>query len=106
MRYMMMATALLLLAGCDGPNEKAGEAQDRAAANVAGVEYKGNGPAERVGEAQDRANKAAREDIEAQRDRITTEADTQADLLEQQAKKIRRSAKERADALTSAVKGR
>lgn len=106
MRYMVMATALVLLAGCDGPNEKAGEAQDRAAANAAGVEYKGNGPAERIGEAQDRANKAAREDLEAQRDRITTEADAQADRLEQQAKEIRRSAKKRADALTSGVEGR
>ena len=101
-----MATSLVLLAGCDGPNEKAGEAQDRAAANAAGVEYKGNGPAERIGEAQDRANKAAREDLDAQRDRITTEADAQADRLEQQANEIRRSAKERADALTSAVEGR
>lgn len=106
MRYMMVATALVLLVGCDGPNEKAGEAQDRAAANAAGVEYRGNGPAERVGEAQDRANRAARKDLEAQRDRINTEADTQADQLEQQAKEIRRSAKERADALNSAATGR
>jgi len=106
MRYMMVATALFLLAGCDGPNEKAGEAQDRAAANASGVEYKGDGPAERIGEAQDRANKAAREDLEAQRDRITTEADMQADRLKQQAKEIRRSATERANALTSAATGR
>ena len=106
MRYLAVATALAFLAGCDGPNEKAGEAQDQAAANAAGVEYKGNGPAERVGEAQDRANRASREDLDAQRDRITTEADTQADRLEQQAKEVRRSAKERADALTSASTGR
>mgnify|MGYP004507857595 CR=1 FL=1 len=105
MRYMMVAAVLVLLAGCDGPNEKAGEAQDRAAANAAGIEYKGSGPAERIGEAQDRANKAARENLEAKRDRITTEADTQADRLEWQAREIRRSAKERADALTSATVG-
>ena len=106
MRYLAVAAALAFLAGCDGPNEKAGEAQDQAAANAAGVEYKGNGPAERVGEAQDRANLAAREDLDAQRNRITTEADTQADRLEQQAKEIRRSAKKRADAITSTNAGR
>lgn len=102
----MAATALVLLAGCDGPNEKAGEAQDRPAANASGVEYKGNGPAERIGEVQDRANRAVRKDLEAQRDRINAEADTQTDQVEQQAKDIRRSAKGRADALTSAATGR
>ena len=55
---------------------------------------------------RDRANKAAREDLEAQRDRINTEADAQADRLERQAEELRRSAKERADALTSAAIGR
>lgn len=103
MRHMVAATVLVFLAGCDGPNEKAGEAQDRAAANAAGIEYKGNGPAERIGEAQDRANRAARKDLEAQRDRITTEADTEADRLEQQAREIRSNAKARAEALTSAA---
>jgi hypothetical protein len=67
---------------------------------VAGVAYNGNGPAERVGEAEDRANRAAREDLDAQVDRIKTEADTQADRLEAQAKDIRRKAQARADALT------
>jgi hypothetical protein len=105
MRYVVIATALILMAGCDGPNEKAGEAQDRAAANAAGVEYKGNGPAERIGEAEDRANRAARKDLDAQRDRIKTEADAQADRLEEQAKAIRRIAKQRADSLTGAAAG-
>ena len=105
MRYVVIATALILVAGCDGPNEKAGEAQDRAAANAAGVEYKGNGPAERIGEAEDRANRAARKDIDAQRDRIKTEADAQADRLEEQAKEIRRLARQRADALTGVTTG-
>lgn len=104
MRHMVAAaTVLIFLTGCDGPNEKAGEAQDQAAANAAGIEYKGNGPAERIGEVQDRANRAAREDLEAQRDRITTEADIEADRLEQQAKEIRRNAKARAEALISAA---
>ena len=106
MRYMIIATALILVTGCDGPNEKAGEAQDRAAANAAGIEYKGNGLAERIGEAEDRANRAAREDLEAQRDRIKTEADAQADRLEEQARDIRRLAKRRADALTGAAAAR
>jgi len=99
-RHVTTATVLLLLAACDGPAEKAGEVQDRAAANVAGVAYNGNRPAERVGEAEDRANRAAREDLDAQVDRIKTEADTQADRLEAQAKDIRRKAQARADALT------
>ncbi|MBB5716847.1 hypothetical protein [Sphingomonas aerophila] len=105
MRYMIMATALILVAGCDGPNEKAGEAQDRAAANAAGIEYKGDGPAERISEAEDRADRAARKDLDAQRDRIKTEADARADRLEEQAREIRRLAKQRADALTSAATG-
>lgn len=99
MRHGTTATVLLLLAACDGPAEEAGEAQDRAAANVAGVAYQGNGPAERVGEAEDRANRAACEDLDAQRDRIKTEADTRADRLEAQARDIRRDAQDRADAL-------
>jgi hypothetical protein len=100
MRHVAIATVLLLLAACDGPAEKAGEAQDRASANAAGVAYQGDGPAERVGEAEDRANRAARKDLDAQVDRIKTEADTQADRLETQAKDIRRDAQTRADALT------
>ncbi|MDN4633928.1 hypothetical protein QCD71_20625 [Sphingomonas sp. PsM26] len=106
MRYIVVATAFILLAGCDGPNEKAGVAQDQAAANAAGVKYQGNGPAERIGEAQDHANRAARKDLDAQRNKINTEADAQADRLEQQAKEIRRSAKERAEALISPATGR
>ena len=106
MRYVTTATMLLLLAACDGPAEKAGEAQDRAAANVAGVAYKGDGPGERVGEAEDRANRAAREDLDAQVDRIKTEADAQADRLEAQAKDIRRNAQDRADALTRSAGAR
>lgn len=99
MRNALMVAGVLLLAACDGPNEKAGEAQDRASANAAGVEYNGNGPAERIGEAEDRANKAARQDLDAQKDRVKTEADTEADQLEEQAHQIRADAKAKADAL-------
>ena len=103
MRYVILATALLALAACDGPKEKAGEARDRAAANVAGVEYRGDGPAERIGAAQDRADKAARQAVEARQDEIKTEADTAADRLEAQAKQLRDDAKARADAVGNTV---
>ncbi|WP_242154872.1 hypothetical protein [Sphingomonas sp. BAUL-RG-20F-R05-02] len=44
---IIAAVALTLgLAACNGPNGKAGAAQDEAAANAAGVAYNGNGPAE------------------------------------------------------------
>jgi len=97
---------VLALAACDGPKETAGEAQDRAAANAAGAEYKGNGPAERVGEAQDRADKAARADVEARQKEIRTQADTQADRLEEQARELRDDAKKQADAVANRVSAR
>jgi len=101
MRYVIAATLPLMLIACDGPAEKAGEARDRATANAAGVEYQGDGPAERVGEAQDRTNKAAREDLDAKQDEIKTQADTQADQLEKQARQIRDDAKKGAAALSN-----
>ncbi|MBD8546810.1 hypothetical protein [Sphingomonas sp. CFBP 8760] len=103
MRYVAIAAAVLSLAACDGPKEQTGEAQDRANANAAGVEYEGNGPAERTGEAQDRAEKAARESVDARQDQIKTEADTQADKLEEQAKQLRDEAKARAEAVGNAT---
>lgn len=99
MRYFIVAAAMLSLTACDGPKEKAGEAQDRAAANAAGVAYNGDGPAERVGAAEDHADKAARDDVKARKSEITTQADSQADQLEKQARALRDDAKERAKAV-------
>ncbi|WP_267382764.1 MULTISPECIES: hypothetical protein [unclassified Sphingomonas] len=107
MRIMMMALAgTLALAGCDGPKQKAGEAQDQAAANAAGVTYNGNGPNERLGKAQDKADRAAAKARDAQADalkqqgrEIKSDADAKADKLEEQAKAIRDTAKDQARTL-------
>jgi hypothetical protein len=107
MRIMTMALAgTLALAACSGPKQKAGEAQDQAAANAAGVAYNGSGPAERLGEAQDKADRAAIKVREVQADalrqqgrEIKSDAAAKADKLDEQAKAIRDSAKDQARTL-------
>jgi hypothetical protein len=98
--------ALLGLAACDGPNEKAGKEQDRAAATAAGVDYKGSGPAERAGEVQDNADNAARDAkeaetkaIDAKARNIQKQADVAAEKLEAEADAVRDAAKKQADGL-------
>lgn len=104
MRIMIAAVAgTLMLAACSGPKQKAGEEQDKAAANAAGVPYNGHGPIEQLGEAQDRADRAATKARDAQADalkqqgkEIKSDANAKADKLEEQAKAIRDSAKDQA----------
>lgn len=43
------------LAACRGPNEQAGREQDKSAAELRGETYSGSGPDQRIGEASDRA---------------------------------------------------
>jgi uncharacterized membrane protein YqiK len=97
---------LLGLAACDGPNEKAGKEQDRAAATAAGVNYTGSGPAERAGEAQDNADNAARDAKEAEKKAIDAkarniekQADVAAEKLEAEADAVRDAAKKQANGL-------
>jgi hypothetical protein len=113
MKYVLplLLAPSLLLAGCDGPNEKAGREKDKAAAAAAGIPYKGNGPNEELGEAQDRAIDAARDAREAtasvlqeQAHTVKVEADVAADRLEQQAEEIREQAKRRAAPLEDQAK--
>ena len=107
-----VAMALTLgLAACHGPNEKAGAAQDEAAANAAGIVYNGNGPAEAAGKAADHANravaKARNEQADALKDQgraIRSQADADADKLEEQAKAMRDTAKDKAGALDQQAK--
>src|SRR5688500_6731340 len=68
--HLLMLSGLIVLAACEGPQEQAGEKQDEAAANAAGIPYRGSGPAERMGEAKDRAAAAAREAREAAADAL------------------------------------
>lgn len=89
--------ALLLLAGgCDGPNEQAGRAEDRAAAIAAGDNSTTEGPNELAGEARDRVEKAERkakeaaaEALEARGDQLRSSADIEADKLDAQAQAVR-----------------
>ena len=103
-RILLAATAVLSLAACNGPAEKAGKERDQNAAAASGQPYKGEGPNQKLGEAQDRANKAATNARDAQADElkqqgkaIREEADGRADKLEAQAKQIRAEADKRAD---------
>lgn len=84
------------VAGCDGPNEKAGREADRAEAEAAGHNVTGEGPNERLGEAQDRVEKAdarasdaAADALEKQGEQMRTQADLSADRLDEQARSLR-----------------
>jgi len=86
-----------VLTGCDGPRENAGEKAD-AVANVSGGAF-GNGPQERMGEIQDRAARDQAKAIEAQADATEDRADEvretgdqRAAVLERQAAEIRKNA--------------
>lgn len=104
---------VLALAACDGPKQKAGGAQDRAAAAASGQPYTGEGPNERIGKAADRADRADRrardasaEALKEQGNNIRRQADLSADRLEEQAKAIRQEASRQADALDSRTASR
>lgn len=105
-KLCLMLAGLIGLAACEGPHEQAGEKQDEAAANAAGVAYEGSGPAERMGEVRDRAEAADREAREAAVDALEAtarnyqrQADVEAERLEEQARTVRETAEERAEAL-------
>jgi hypothetical protein len=104
--FLPLLVAALTLGACDGPAETAGAEKDKAAADAAGTAYNGDGPNERIGEAQDRAAKAAenareaeQEALEKEQDSIRSAADIEAERLEQQAKALREAADARADAI-------
>lgn len=91
-----LATGLLALSACDGPNEVAGREQDRAAALANNSSQVGEGANEARGEALDRSQDAAAavreakaDALERQGDQMRTDADIAADKLDQQAKRVR-----------------
>lgn len=96
-RNSALGLALLLLAGgCDGPNEQAGRAEDRAAALAAGDNSTTEGPSERAGEVQDRVERAERnakdaaaDALEVRGDQLRSSADIEADKLDAQAQAVR-----------------
>ena len=104
--YILAIAPALLLGACQGPEAQAGAEKDKAAAVAAGQSYDGDGPNERIGDARDRAADAAEDAheaeadaIEKERDSIRSAADIEAERLEQQAKAVRKAADERADAV-------
>lgn len=106
-----IAALCMAMSACDGPAEKAGKAQDKAAANASGVAYTGEGPAQRLGEAKDRADgaaadarDAAAQALETQADARRKKADLMAEKLEEQAKAIRDKADVEAEALEKRAK--
>ena len=95
-KHCLMLAGLIGMAACQGPHEQAGQRQDEAAANAAGVDYGGSGPAERRGKVQDRAEAAAREEREASADELEAkaenyrrQADVEAEKLEAEARDVR-----------------
>lgn len=106
--------AFALLAGCDGPHEKAGKQVDKAA----GIKPRPfqEGPQQRLGELQDRAERDQARAIDARADTVRDQAkavrsvaDSQADALEQQAAQVRAQAKQTGRALdqqAGAIRGK
>lgn len=93
---VLTLACLASLSACDGPNEKAGRDADRAAAASAGQNMTDEGPRERLGEARDRVEKAdarasdaAADALEKQGDQMRTQADIDADRLDEQARGLR-----------------
>jgi hypothetical protein len=86
----------LALAGCDGPQEQAGEKQDAAAGVVESEDSIRSGPAETMGERADEAAASARKAADAQADALEDQADAardaadkRAEALEQEAERVR-----------------
>jgi len=112
MKHLVLALVTLAsLAACDGPAEKDGKDRDKAAAAANGLPYEGHGPNEKLGEAQDRATTAATiardaqaAELKQQARNIRKEADDRADKLDAQAKVIRDEADTRADAIDARAK--
>ena len=109
--YSIALLAIMAMAGCKGPGQTAGEAQDKAAAVANGQQYSGEGPNERIGKAVDRAAEAAKDARDAsavalkkQADAIRREADVGADRLKEQAKAVTSEADRRADVLDKQAK--
>lgn len=103
--------AAILVAGCRGPHQTAGQEQDKAAAAAQGQPYSGDGPNERIGKAVDRADQAAAQARKTAADALTQQgnavrraADVSADRLEERAKAIRDAADKRADAFDAQAK--
>ena len=102
------------LAACNGPHEQAGRDQDKSAAQSRGEPYRGSGPNQRLGQAQDRADDADRrlrdangEVLKAQGREIRRHAEVDATRLDEQSRAIRDAANVRARAVeTEAGAGR
>jgi hypothetical protein len=105
MRILSIAPlVLILVAGCSGPHQTAGQEQDKAAAAAQGQPYSGDGPNERIGKAVDRADRATEQARKTAADALTTQgeavrrqADVSADRLEERALAIRDEANGRAN---------
>lgn len=96
------------LAACRGPNEQAGREQDKSAAELRGETYSGSGPNQRIGEASDRAvaadqklRTAQGKVLEAQGLKIQRGADVDAARLDEQSRAIRNAAQANASVLES-----
>lgn len=88
-----VAVLILIVAGCDGPAEQAGEKIDAQQGLTRGEDSIQQGPAERAGEQQDRL---AHDEADAREKR--------ADALEDEADLARERARQEADRLDAAAR--
>lgn len=111
MRPALVLFPFVMLAACEGANEKAGAERDRAAAAAAGQNYSGDGPNERMGETLDRAERdtaratdAAADAAEAKGREIRSQAEIEADRLSEQARDIRERAEAEAERVADSAR--
>ena len=83
---------LLLLCGCDGPQEQAGERADAASGAVSSEDTLQSGPAETLGERADEAQESAEEATEARADALEERAEAERDAAEETAEQLEQQA--------------
>ena len=88
---VLLALALVV-AGCDGPQEQAGEKQDVAAGVVESEDSMSSGPAETMGERADEAAESARQAAESRANALEDQADAARDAAEKRAEALEQEA--------------
>ena len=93
-RRLVITAGALLLLGCDGPRENAGEKADANAGAVSSEDTLESGPAERLGEKQDAVVDQVEDAKEAKADALEDMAEEKREAAAQQAEALEKQAKE------------
>jgi pectin methylesterase-like acyl-CoA thioesterase len=89
---LLVLTAGLAAAACDGPRENAGEEADAAANRVGSEDTLRSGPAEEMGARQDAAAESQADAMEARAESIEDSAEEAREAARQQAQALRNDA--------------